>query len=137
MFVRCDELANLVRASDEPWVITHGQLHEANIVLSADDDLYFVDLETLNIAPRERDTLWGGLVLPMTAEDWAAYTSAGHTAEIDPVAVEFYSQREFLWGISAYTELFRSAHVDDADIRWEWTNFQKEIDLRLPLGSAP
>ena len=59
MFKRCDELADAVRAADNPWVVTHGQMHPGNIVHTEDDNLLLVDWDTVVVAPRERDMVWG------------------------------------------------------------------------------
>lgn len=131
-FRRCDELAEAVRAGEKPWVVTHGQMHAANIIRTRDDVLLLVDWDCVALAPRERDLgTWGNDLDPKTDEDWAAYTSAGQPRDIDPAAIELYRYIGLLWGVCADTELFRSPHVDDADTRHEWKNLQialSEID---------
>jgi spectinomycin phosphotransferase len=132
LFRRCDELADAVRAADKPWVVTHGQMHAANIIRTRGDVLLVVDWDCVAVAPRERDLgTWANDLDPKTDEDWAAYTSAGQPQDIDPTAIELYRHIGLLWGVCADTELFRSPHVDNADTRHEWKNLQtalSEID---------
>src|SRR5215471_13552058 len=128
LFHRCDELGDAVRAAGRPWVVTHGQVHAANVVRAAGDALLLVDLECLAIAPRERDLgTWGNDLDPKTDEDWAAYSAPGQRLDIDPTAVELYRLIGLLWGICADTALFRSPHVDNADTRHEWQNLQTAL----------
>jgi hypothetical protein len=80
------------------------------------------------VAPRERDLgTWANDLDPKTDEDWAAYTSAGQSREVDPTAIELYRFIGLLWGICADTELFRSTHVDGADARHEWNNLETAL----------
>ena len=128
LFARCDELAEAVRAADTRWVMTHGQMHARNIVWTDDDQLLFVDWDCAAVAPRERDLgTWANDLDPKTDEDWAAYTSAGQSREVDPTAIELYRLIGLLWGICADTELFRSTHVDGADARHEWNNLETAL----------
>jgi spectinomycin phosphotransferase len=124
MFERCDELADAVRAADNPWVVTHGQMHPGNIVRTEDDNLLLVDWDTVVVAPRERDMVWGDEVHLKTDEDWIAYTSAASSPDIDLTAVDLYRHIGALWELCNYSEMFRSRHIDDADIRREWADFE-------------
>ena len=124
-FHRCDELAGAVRAADEPWVVTHGQMHGGNIIQTDDNTLILVDWESVAVAPRERDLgTWGNNLDPKTDEDWAAYASVGQPRGIAPNAMELYRLIGLLWGICNDTEIFRNAHVDNGDTRHEWNELQ-------------
>jgi spectinomycin phosphotransferase len=128
LFDRCDELGDAVRAANDAWVVTHGQLHEGNIVRTEDDALLLVDWDCVAVAPRERDLgTWGNGLDPKTDEDWAAYSSGGQTAGLNPDAVELYWHIGVLWSICADTELFRFPHIDSADTRFEWANLQNAL----------
>ncbi|GAB3432968.1 hypothetical protein GCM10027569_82090 [Flindersiella endophytica] len=48
LFRRRDQLADSVRAAGKPWVITHGQMHAANIVDTRDDTLLLVDWDCVD-----------------------------------------------------------------------------------------
>jgi Phosphotransferase enzyme family len=116
---RCDELADEVRDAGVEWVITHGQLHPANVLRAISDVPILIHWDCVALAPRERDLgrHWGGLAEPRTREDWVAYTSAGAGAGINPPAVDLYWHIGLLWGLCVSTGTLHSPHVDDADTR--------------------
>jgi spectinomycin phosphotransferase len=123
---RCDELADEVRRADVEWVITHGQLHSENVLRAAGGEPVLIDWDCAAVAPRERDLgrHWGGLAEPKTPEDWAAYTSAGPGADINPSAVDLYWHIGLLWGLCVSIGALHSSHVDDPDTRHMWTMLQ-------------
>jgi spectinomycin phosphotransferase len=129
LFHRADELADEVREAKTPWVITHGQLHAANILRGKPGAPILIDWDCLAIAPRERDLgmHWGGLAKPKTPEDWAAYTSVGQEAGINPAAVNLYWHIGVLWDVCVSTGALRSRHVDNADTRHMWTMLQAAL----------
>jgi spectinomycin phosphotransferase len=128
LFRRCDEVGDAVRAADRPWVVTHGQVHELNVVRTHDGRLLLVDWDCVAVAPRERDLgTWENELDPRTEDDWAAYTAAGEPRDIDRTAAELYALVGLLWTICADTELFRSPHVDSGDTRHEWRNLEHAL----------
>lgn len=127
-FDRCEELAESVRAADVPWVITHGQVHEANVVRTTDDRLLFVDWDCVAVAPRERDLgTWKNGLDPGNDRDWAAYAPPGPRQELEPAAVELYRLIGLLWGICNDTDLFGSSHVGNGDTQHEWQELQNAL----------
>jgi hypothetical protein len=108
------------------WVITHGQLHSANVLRAIGGVPILLDWDCVAIAPRERDLgrPWGGLAEPTTPQDWAAYTSAGAVAGINPSAVDLYWHIGLLWGICVSTGTLHSPHVGDPDTQHMWTMLQ-------------
>lgn len=131
LFHRSDELADGVREAATPWVITHGQLHTANIVRAKAKGgvPVLVDWDCVAIAPRERDLgrHWGGLAELRTEEDWAAYTSSGSEPGINPAAVDLYWHIGLSWGICVSTGAMRSRHDDGPDSRHMWTMIQSLV----------
>lgn len=123
---RCDQLADEVRGSGVEWVITHGQLHSANVLRATSGVPILIDWDCVALAPRERDLgrHWGGLAEPKTREDWASYTSAGVGAGVNPSAVDLYWHIGLLWGLCVSTGTLQSPHVDDPDTRHMWTMLQ-------------
>ena len=121
---RCDQLADEVH--DAGVGFTHGQLHPANVLRAIGDVPILIDWDCVALAPRERDLgrHWGGLAESRTREDWAAYTSAGAGAGINPSAVDLYWHTGLLWGLCVSTGTLHSPHVDDADTRHMWTMLQ-------------
>jgi len=124
LFARHDELVLAVRGSDVPWVITHGEPHAANVMRTRDQGLRIIDWDTVALGPRERD-LW--MVEPRNDDDWAAYTSSGGTAALDPSAIALYQLWWKLAEISGYTQGFRASHEDDDNTRAAWANLQRYV----------
>jgi spectinomycin phosphotransferase len=114
---RYDALVRETEASDDPWVVTHGEPHSANVVRTADGLMHLIDWDTVRLAPRERDlaAVLGGAsdVLP----DYQAEAGAvGPRAAV----LELF---DVWWGlaeIASYVELFRQPHVDSEDSRESW-----------------
>lgn len=79
----------------------------SNIVHTEDDNLLLVDWDTVVVAPRERDMVWGDEVHLKTDD-----------------AVDLYRHIGALWELSNYGEMFRPPHMDDADIRREWADLE-------------
>jgi spectinomycin phosphotransferase len=52
-----DELVRSIRDSSEPWVLTHGEPHRANVMRVTAGGLRLVDWDATMVGPRERD-LW-------------------------------------------------------------------------------
>lgn len=61
------------------WVITHGEPNAANMLWSANGDLFLIDWDTVAIGPRERD-LWLPDELAGGA-DWSGYPVAADTGQ--------------------------------------------------------
>ena len=128
LFRRCDDLAEMVLAADIPWVITHGQVHEANVVRTIDDRLLFVDWECVAIAPRERDLgTWKNGLDPKSDRDWAAYSPSDPHDELAPAAAELYRLIGLLWSICNDADLFSSPHADNGDTQHEGRELQKAL----------
>jgi spectinomycin phosphotransferase/16S rRNA (guanine(1405)-N(7))-methyltransferase len=112
-----DALACAVLANEERMVITHGEPHAGNVMVS-DGKYLLVDWDTALIAPPERD-LWE--LDPGDGSVVDAY--AAHTGnDIDPNALIFYKLWFDLDEIGSYVALFRAEHDDTADTRESWTN---------------
>jgi hypothetical protein len=112
-------LARGVAARPERMVITHGEPHAANVIVSS-SGLVLVDWDTTLLAPPERD-LWH-----LADEDrslLARYTAATGT-DIDEQALTLYRLWYDLAEIGGYLSLFRDPHQDTADARESWKNLQ-------------
>ncbi len=124
LFDRHDDLATEVLASADPSVITHGETHAANAMQTPDGAIRLIDWDTAAIGPRERD-LW--MVEPKTDADWAAYTSGGGAAKLNPSAIELYRIWWTLSDITSFTHTFRSPHCEDANTRVAWRGLQSYL----------
>jgi len=123
-FDRYDALARKVTAETGDWVVTHGEPHAGNILETPDGSLLLIDWDTAAIAPRERD-LWH--IRREDDDDWTAYGRAA--TKIDTDAIELYRLWWALSEIAGYTEAFRSAHDDDANMRTAWRGFKEYCSL--------
>ncbi|WUJ71579.1 aminoglycoside phosphotransferase family protein [Kribbella soli] len=120
-----DALVREVEASDDPWVVTHGEPHSANVVRTVDGEMRLVDWETVRLAPRERDLVG---VLGGSAAALPAYQSEAGPVSPHPAAMELFDLRWPLAEIASYVQLFRQPHVESEDTKESW----RELTVYLP-----
>ncbi|GAB3940174.1 hypothetical protein GCM10029976_057470 [Kribbella albertanoniae] len=112
-----DELVREVEASDDPWVVTHGEPHSANVLRTNDGRMRLIDWDTVRLAPRERDlsAVFGGPtdVLP-------AYQAEAGPISPRAAALELFQVWWSLAEIATYVQLFRRSHTDSQDSRESW-----------------
>src|SRR5205807_2484398 len=99
---RYDELAAAFLVNVNRMVITHGEPHAKNVLVS-DGRYQLVDWESSLIAVPERD-LWG--IDPGDGSAFARYTSISGLA-VDLQAVRTWSLWYDLFEIAGYIDLFR------------------------------
>jgi spectinomycin phosphotransferase len=115
-------LASRTSAQPERMVITHGEPHGANVIVTA-DGLALIDWDTVLLAPPERD-LWDlAGDEPALLDRYAAATGT----EIDNEALLLYRLRFDLAEVAEYLSLFRSPHGDTADTQESWKNLQHHL----------
>lgn len=112
-------LARRVSSRPERMVITHGEPHASNVLVTG-DGLVLVDWDTTLLAPPERD-LW---TLAGCDESLLNRYAVATGIEIDEEALTLYRLWYDLAEISCYLILFRSAHEETADTRQSWENLQ-------------
>jgi aminoglycoside phosphotransferase (APT) family kinase protein len=122
-------LARQVRAHADRFVVTHGEPHPGNTLVT-DRGIVLIDWDTLLIAPPERD-LW--IVAGHDDQVAAAYT-ASNGVPVDPAAMACYRLRWDLDEIAGYITLFRRAHTDSADTAESWRNLRHFLQ---PQGRWP
>lgn len=122
-FDRFDELAREIEASPDPWVVTHGEPHTANVIRSDDGRMCLVDWDTVALAPRERDlvTVLEGTDDP---EVLAAYQRAAGPVTPRAGALELFELWWALAEVCGYVKLFRQPHAETVDIAASWRNLQ-------------
>lgn len=118
-FRRFDELDREVTASSEPWVVTHGEPHSANVIRTPDGRMCLIDWDTVALAPRERDL---ATILDGSTEVLAAYQRTAGPVVPRAGALEMFRLWWALAEICGYVRLFRRAHTDSADTAESWRN---------------
>jgi spectinomycin phosphotransferase len=108
-----------VSRSSEPWVITHGEPHRANVIRAPDGAMLLVDWDTTLLAPRERDLR---MVLDDDLTGWEEYSATFGDSELDRRAIELYRRWWDLADTAIYVALFRQPHERDANTVASWEN---------------
>lgn len=111
--------AAVVRTTADDWVLTHGEPHFANVLVT-DAGLRLVDWDTACIAPAARD-VW--MLAPDTRADdddqTVAYTElTGRAIPLEHLAL--YRIRWDLTEIALYTTWLSAPHEDDEDTAVAW-----------------
>ncbi|GAA3702801.1 hypothetical protein GCM10022204_19920 [Microlunatus aurantiacus] len=108
-------LALAEAAADRRWVVTHGETHTRNQLMTR-DGIRFVDWESLKLAPRERDL--------------ATLVQAGYGARVDadPEMVELFDLEWRLAEIVAYAHWFAAPHTGTDDDRIAYDGLLDELD---------
>lgn len=115
-------LAGQAAAQPERMVITHGEPHAGNVIITA-DGLALIDWDTVLLAPPERD-LWG------LADDDPAllgYYTAATGTQIADEALSLYRLWFDLAEVGEYLTRFQSQHEDTADTEESWKNLQHHL----------
>jgi hypothetical protein len=112
-------LSARVGSQPERMVVTHGEPHAGNVIVTS-EGLVLVDWDTTLLAPPERD-LWD---LAGHDASLLAYYAAVTGIEIDDEALSLYRLWYDLAEVSGYLSLFQARHEDTADTRESWKNLQ-------------
>ena len=108
-------LAARVAGRPERMVVTHGEPHAGNVMVTP-EGLMLIDWDTVLLAPPERD-LWGLAEQdPSVPGRYAAATGT----RIDPDALALYRLWFDLAEIGCYLRLFRVPHGESADTAQSW-----------------
>jgi len=97
------------------WVLTHGEPHRANTVLTA-TGVVLVDWDTCLVAPRERDLWMLAGEDPGTLGSYAARTGRA----LDARLLDAYRLRWDLADVESCVRVLRAPHTDDDDTRTAW-----------------
>ena len=119
-----DRFASLVAEADPArFVLTHGEPHRANTVLT-EAGVVLVDWDTCLLAPRERD-LW--LLVGEDPGILGAYEARTGVA-LDPRLLEAYRLRWDLADVESCVRDLRKPHDDDEDARTAWAALRGVLD---------
>jgi hypothetical protein len=112
-------LASFALEAPARFVLTHGEPHPANTIITT-EGLVLIDWDTALLAPPERD-LW--TVAGDDASVLEAYTAATGRPVIDEV-LTCYRLSWDINEIALYVALLRNQHTDTADTAESWRNHQ-------------
>ena len=115
LLARYDALVLEARAQDAPTVLTHGEPHPGNTMLTA-DGWVLIDWDTALLAPPERD-LWD--LDPGDGSILDAYASATGTRP-RPSLLDLYRLRWDLADIAVNVSRFRRPHTGNIDDDQSW-----------------
>jgi spectinomycin phosphotransferase len=120
-----DEVVARVRESSDPWVLTHGEPHRANVIRDPRGGVHLVDWDTTLIAPRERDLR---MVLDGDLTGWDEYVAVAGAASLNQQAIELYRLWWDLADVGIYIALFRRAHERAEDTNASWENLAAYLE---------
>lgn len=129
LLTRYDRLAAAARGRSAGRVLTHGEPHPGNTMLTADGWL-LIDWDTALVAPPERD-LWS--LDPGDGSILSAYADATGARPL-PSMLEFYRLRWDLADVAEYVSHFRGPHPGSLDDDESW-NVLRDLVVRLSGSS--
>jgi spectinomycin phosphotransferase len=132
LLARYDEMVRQVRAVPSRVVLTHGEPHPGNTMLTADGRWLLIDWDTVLVAPPERD-LWG--LDPGDGTVLDAYARATGTVPWPPL-LDLYRVRWDIADIAADVSRFRQPHAGTAEDDETWELLSSLI-RRVSAGPAP
>ena len=119
---RYDELAKTVRSCASP-VITHGEPHRGNVIMTADGPAV-IDWDTTRLAPAERD-LWSLIDEDETVRVLYEQQSG---ISLDDRALALYRLWWDLCEIALFIHDFRQPHAHTADTVTAWNGLTTHLD---------
>ncbi len=101
-----ERLAQVLQARAPDFVLCHGDIHAANLLLSDDEALYIVDWDTLIFAPGERDLMFvgAGLGIADTPDQAALFYQGYGPAAVDPLGIAYYRCGRVIEDIAAFCQ---------------------------------
>ena len=120
---RYDELVGVVARRPDRFVLTHGEPHQGNTIVTA-QGVMLIDWDTALRAPPERD-LW---TLIDEDESVADYYELHTGVSLDRDALAVYRLWWDLCEVSLYTAECRRAHDDTADTQTAWRGLETYLD---------
>jgi Phosphotransferase enzyme family len=121
---RYDEGAERVRGEPDPWVITHGEPHSANVIRDPRGGFHLVDWDTTLMAPRERDLC---MVIYTDGVGRDEYLEHAGPVRVREEALDLYRDRWALAEICVYIAEFRRPHFETEDSRASWENLSEYL----------
>jgi spectinomycin phosphotransferase len=119
-----DKLVASIRESPDPWVVTHGEPHRANVMRDSQGAVRLIDWDTTLIAPKERD-LW--MVLDEELTGWDDYRDVSGVASLNHEALQLYRWWWELADIAIFVAGFRRGHERTEDNVKCWGHLQQAL----------
>jgi spectinomycin phosphotransferase len=126
-----DRLAARVAEDADELVITHGEPHPGNVMLT-DGVRMLIDWDTVGLAVPERD-LW--MVVSEGGEEGDRYGRATGRS-VNPYALDLYRLRWSLDDASSFLQRLRSPHRRTADTEHAWRSLRSTITGRGVAGTG-
>jgi spectinomycin phosphotransferase len=110
--LRGRELGKTLQGKNLPFVLAHADIHTANIMVSPDGRLHFVDWDDVQLAPKERDLMFltGNSIDGRTKAQEALFFEGYGETEIDRLAMAYY---RYDWGVQDMGECGREVFFLD------------------------
>jgi spectinomycin phosphotransferase len=122
------ELCQEVLPGDEPWVVTHGEPHTANVRWADDGRLLLLDWDTVAQGPRERD-LGGVLAQATVAAPAEAYLrGGGSTVPPRRPILELFAREWVLDELDVYGKQLRDPHTGNENDRVAIESLKRYLD---------
>lgn len=129
-----ERLVRRLAASDQPWVITHGEPHAGDVIVDDTGGMHLIDWDDTCLAPRERDLrilLYGHHQAPLGWENHAvvaAYQRTAGPVQPRPFVLELFRAE---WALAAIqdSQFFRRPHRETTDTARRW----RELQTYLPV----
>ena len=118
-----DRLVAVVESRDAPNVITHGEPHSGNVIMTPEGPK-LIDWDTACLAPRERD-LWNLVAEDPEVRDHYE-VSAGES--LDDSALRLFQLWWDLCEIALFVHDFRRPHDETSDTRTAWRSLEQHLD---------
>jgi spectinomycin phosphotransferase len=140
---RTEFLSKRMQATNLEFVLCHADIHTANLLLSADDNIYIVDWDETMLAPKERDLLFviGSIFNDTTNGRWEKLFFEGYgETKVDPLALAYYRYDWCVEDIGAFAEdVFGrekiGAETKANSIRWFKSLFEQGKSVKAALAT--
>jgi spectinomycin phosphotransferase len=119
-----DELVASVGERPDPWVVTHGEPHRANVMRDLQGTVRLIDWDSTLIAPKERD-LW--MVLDEELTGWDEYRDLTGVVSLNHEALQLYRWWWELADVAIFVAGFRRPHERTEDTAASWGHLQRGL----------
>lgn len=103
------ELSSQMRQNKLPFVLCHGDIHTANLLVDKRGDLFVVDWDQTISAPKERDLMFVAAGDIEKAHEQAFFSGYGHV-DINWAALTYY---RYAWVVQEFVDYGKRIFTDD------------------------